>query len=446
MIFDKINFFRSVAYGLRPHYSALFRQFSREALAWEKLSVPERKEWILQRCRTLVCFAYENVPFYRDYYRQKHFSPDALHSFADLRRIPVIDKKTLCQVPLERRTSTVLPRYCVNTGGSSGVSLGFYVDRHLGPKERAYMHYMWHSVLGFKPSMTRLRLTGRSNIQAGIDYSYFQNIINWDIYSDFSKVAAAFKSAAQHLPPVYFLHGYPSALYEFALYCETDAELYSLLKRNLQGILFCSEFPFDRWRDKIEAVFGVKTLSWYGHTEACILAYEKREKKHYVPLQSYGLAEILPVDGNECHLVGTDYFNFASPLIRYDTEDLADQCEFESELLTSFQIKNGRAGQFIHDRNNKKIALTGLIFGRHHKLFDYCSNIQIAEVKPGEAVVLYVLKNSMQSLKNPEALFNTENVDIQFEFREIPAPIRTKRGKVHLLVPLTQLTADECTK
>ena len=115
-----------------------------------------------------------------------------------------------------------------------------------------------------------------------------------------------------------------------------------------------------------------------------------------------------------------------------------EQCEYDSEILTSFQIKNGRAGQFIQDRNNKKIALTGLIFGRHHKLFDYCSNIQLAEVEPGKAIVFYVLKKELP-LKDPGSLFNAENVDIQFEFNEIPAPIRTKSGKVHLLVSLNKM-------
>ena len=437
-MFRSTNFFRWIAYELRPHYSGLFRQFSKDVLAWEKLSVQEQKVLIFQRCSSLVNFAYAHVPFYRDYYKRNHFTPDQLRSFSDLKRIPIVNKKTLSNVPLEQRTSSILPHYYLNTGGSSGISLDFYTDRHLSPKERAYMHYMWYSVLGFDSSMTRLRLTGRSDIQNGIDYTYFQNVISWDIYTDFPQVAAILKNNHQHMPSIYFLHGYPSALYEFALYCEKDLELHSLLKKKLKGILFCSEFPFDMWRDKIETVFGVKTLSWYGHTEACVLAYEKKEKKYYVPFQSYGFAEAFSAEGNEYHLVGTDYFNFASPFIRYDTEDLVEQCEYDSEILTSFQIKNGRAGQFIQDRNNKKIALTGLIFGRHHKLFDYCSNIQVAEVEPGKAIVFYVLKKELP-LKDPGSLFNAENVDIQFEFNEIPAPIRTKSGKVHLLVSLNRM-------
>ena len=36
-------------------------------------------------------------------------------------------------------------------------------------------------------------------------------------------------------------------------------------------------------------------------------------------------------------------------------------------LVKEFAIKEGRSGDFIEDRNGKKIPLTALIFGRHHK-------------------------------------------------------------------------------
>lgn len=432
-----------MAYELRPHYSKKFRYFSSHIPDWEKLSTEEKKELIFQKCKDIVNFAYTNTVFYHDYYKLNHFSPDTLHSFSDLMRIPVVNKKILSNVPLELRSSKCSPRFYFNTGGSSGTPFGFYEDCNLGPKEWAHLIYMWQKSEGFSTNMTRLRLTGRSNIRNKLNYYYFQNVIDWDIYSEFHEVADVFKDNYYNIPPVRFLHGYPSALYELALYCEKDSDFCALLKKNLKGILLCSEFPYKLWRNKIESVFGKKTFSFYGHTEACILAGEDEKMERYFPLSSYGWAETLSMNGEECHLVGTDYYNFASPLIRYDTEDLVEQCEYDSDLLTSFQIKNGRAGQFIHDWNNKKIALTGLIFGRHHKLFDYCSNIQIAEVKPGNAIVFYVLKKSEENLENAGSLFNAENVNIQFEFQKIPSPIRTKSGKVHLLVSVNKNTAND---
>lgn len=79
------------------------------------------------------------------------------------------------------------------------------------------------------------------------------------------------------------------------------------------------------------------------------------------------------------------------PLIRYDTGDLVEATKrTEGGLVTEFAIKEGRSGDFIEDRNGKKIPLTGLIFGRHHKAFDSADYIQIGQSEPGKAT-LYIM-------------------------------------------------------
>jgi phenylacetate-CoA ligase len=85
------------------------------------------------------------------------------------------------------------------------------------------------------------------------------------------------------------------------------------------------------------------------------------------------------------------------------------------------------------DKNNVKIPLTGLIFGRHHRLFDLCQYVQVKQSNSGEATILYVSEND---LKNDEltSMFDSSNVDIDFHFEKISNPILTKSGKINLLV------------
>jgi len=120
-------------------------------------------------------------------------------------------------------------------------------------------------------------------------------------------------------------------------------------------------------------------------------------------------------------------------MIRYDTEDEVTDPQFENSVLASFRLDKGRGGQFIVDRGGKKIPLTGLVFGRHHHLFDLCSHIQVYQPEPGEALILFVPLNGSPCTE-PQQHFNSKNVDIQFRFCMLEEPIRSPSGKVHILV------------
>ena len=80
-------------------------------------------------------------------------------------------------------------------------------------------------------------------------------------------------------------------------------------------------------------------------------------------------------------------------------------------------------------------SLTGLIFGRHHELFDFASHLQVYQSKAGFATILVSASpQSSLSVDSIECLFDSEGVSISFEFVLLHAPLRTKLGKVPLLV------------
>ena len=131
----------------------------------------------------------------------------------------------------------------------------------------------------------------------------------------------------------------------------------------------------------------------------------------------------------------------ASPLIRYDTEDSIDDMVLTDGILSSFTIKDGRSGQFITDMTGKNIPLTGLIFGRHHALFEYCSHIQLCQREKGEALVLYTALGMLPENFRAEEYFDVSNVDIKFNFKKIDNPVKTPAGKINLLVRPEDLSA-----
>jgi phenylacetate-CoA ligase len=401
---------------------------------FDSWNIEQRQHFIFQNMKQNVDHAYFNIPFYRDHYDKNGFKPSDLESFCDIKTIPVINKSLLLEYPIEKRCYQVKGALKVNTGGSSGHVLAFYTDS-IGTQsnERIHMETIWKK-LGYRNSDLKLVLNGQSKVKDGIDFCFRSNSIRQDIYKDFDKLSPKLKHIARNTK-IRFLHGYPSILYEFALYCdEHDHELREILKNSLKGAFLGSEYPHKWFRDKIESVFKIETVNWYGHTEGAVLAYEKKEKFRYYPFNTYGFAEVT----DEGHLMASSYYNHVSPFIRYDTEDNITDVNEEDGFLISFSIKDGRSGEYIIDKNGKRISLTALIFGRHHRLFDYCSHIQICQMIKGQAIVIYVPKEKKTDF-NPEALFDSGNIEMEFSFRRISDPIKTKTGKLNLLIAPNQL-------
>jgi phenylacetate-CoA ligase len=417
-------------YDFRPGVGGVYRQRKFEIAKYDSYSLEERQNFVFQQIKSIVNFAYQKVPAYKDYYNRQGFHPDSLLSFDDIKRIPLTSKSILNQYPIEERSYPKKGRYIVNTGGSSGTPFGFYIEPSSMGHEWAHMHTIWNK-LGFKVSDLKLVFGGRSNIKNFVDYDAVRNSFGLDLYADYKDVSAKLKKILKRYK-IKYLHGYPSSIYDFAVFCnEQDNELRDMLAKQLKGAFMGSEFPHPHYREVIENVFGIDTISWYGHTERCVLAYEKNEKFVYEPFQTYGYAEEVNSDGKN-ELVATSYYNEASPLIRYNTNDEITETTSEGGILQSFQMKGGRSGEFVIDRDGKKINLTGLIFGRHHELFNESKYIQVKQIEPGVIEIHYVA-NAL-SADRAATLFDSNNVNMDISFVQRDEPVRTVAGKVGLLI------------
>lgn len=425
--------FAYIPFGWRPMVGKQYRAKQKEMRTYDNMSAGERKQFIFQHMYKIVAYALENIKFYQEFYAKKGFKLEDLKSFDDIEKIPIITKQDLLEYSIEDRTNMAVKKYKVNTGGSSGYTLSFYHSPDRIGTGWAHYHRMWGR-LGFKPYKLRMTLGGRSNIKGGLWYEFARHAIALDMYKPYGETAPKLKKFLKR-HKCYFLHGYPSVMADLAAYCEKDEELRALLKKGLQGAFLNSEFPYPMYRDKIEQVFGIKTQSFYGHTESCVMAWEDDDEKFlYHPYQTYGYGEAIKNDSGKYDLIGTAYDNIASPLIRYNTKDIIDNPKYEDGILTSFYIYEGRSNQVVVDKNGRNISLTGLIMGRHHQLMEQSSHIQVSQKEEGKATIYYVPLPNVK-MDNPASLFDSSNVEIDFEYKKIDAPLRTKAGKVILLVP-----------
>lgn len=424
------QFINKIPYSSRPGLGEIYKKRKNEIGYLEKANIEIAQDFVFSNIKQLVDFSFVNIPFYKEHYNRCGFDPGMLKTFNDIATIPIINKAILNNYLLEDRSYNSPGRYLVNTGGSSGTPFGFYIQPDSMGHEWAHMHTIWEQ-LGYKPTDLKMVFGGRSDVKNVVEYDVVRNHFAIDIYADYDDIGKALKKILSKYE-IKYLHGYPSSIYDFALYCEkNDEELLTTLKSKLVGAFLGSEYPHKHYRDKIEKVFEIRTVSWYGHTERAILAYERSEPFRYSPFLSYGFTEAIENAEGTFDLIGTSYYNFASPLIRYNTEDIVESPLTSNGILKSFQILKGREGEFVVDRAGKRINLTGLIFGRHHQLFNHSDFIQVRQVGEGNIEILFVSK---AEIKFPEEYFDSENLNFNIRFVQLDEPIRTLSGKVNLLV------------
>ena len=390
------------------------------ALEWSDAA---KERYSIDRFRKVFEYARQKFPCYRELYEKAGVLDLEIKSFADIPKIPTIDKAWARAHFQEFKGA-----YRLNTGGSSGEPTAFWADADCWAREWAHMHTIWE-MLGYDYRDIKLAIRGKNLGKRPFSYNPVHNeyIINTYLsVKDYApKLERLFKKRN-----VKWFHGYPSSIYQFILECEVafGKDRVKELFGGVKGLLLSSEFPLPYMKEKFDE-YGLKWISWYGHTEMCVLAYDKDCTNRYRPFATYGLAEV-----ENGHLIGTSFHNFDMPLIRYDTGDLVEATKVsDGGMVEEFAIKEGRSGDFIEDKNGKKIPLTALIFGRHHKAFDVADYIQIGQAEPGKAT-LYVTAKAGVINASLSSLFDLSNVNVDFEFKILDQPVRTSLGKLKLRV------------
>jgi phenylacetate-CoA ligase len=161
----------------------------------------------------------------------------------------------------------------------------------------------------------------------------------------------------------------------------------------------------------------------------CILAYDKYKNNNYKPFLTYGYAEV------ENHfLIGTSFNNLDMPLIRYNTQDIVIPTINNNGLLDSFKISEGRIGDFVYDKEEKRIPLTGLIYGRHHKIFNVADHIQVSQKENGKCTIFLSIRNNKMASEQLNNMIDFSNVNIEYKIHVIDSPILTSSGKLKLKI------------
>lgn len=407
-----------------------YSRMKAECAASEGWDQSQREQYAVEHFRRIFEYARDHFSSYRDLYASAGVHDLKIVSLADIAKVPMIDK-----IWTRQHFNEFHGTYKLNTGGSSGTPTPFWMDRNCWAREWAHFHCMWGGI-GYRYTDLKLAIRGKNLGSRPFLYNPVHNEYVINTYLDVKDYASELNELfAKRV--VRWFHGYPSSIYQFIVECESvyGENATKDLFKNVKGLLLSSEYPHPYMVEKFWH-YNLNFLSWYGHSEMAILARGDKELVYH-PYLTYGLSEV--VDGR---LVGTSFHNFDMPLIRYDTGDLVESvsCNDYSTVNPEFRIKEGRNGDFIEDAYGKKIPLTALIFGRHHRAFDVADYIQIGQKEPGKAIIYVTMKcgNDVVGTSDIRGLFDLTNINVEFDYVKISKPILTTMGKLRLKVsPVT---------
>jgi phenylacetate-CoA ligase len=186
----------------------------------------------------------------------------------------------------------------------------------------------------------------------------------------------------------------------------------------------------------IQQAWGVYPLQHYGMAEAVANISECQHGRLHVD-EDFAVVEFIPnPDGPGFKIIGTNFTNLATPLLRYDVQDLV--------TLTDVTCACGRPGRVVASVDGREedyiILRNGARLGRMDHIFKDSVNIREAQLyqkNPGE-MTIRVVRSERYSKADETALLNEvqkrvgSNIEMRVEYVERLE--RSSTGKLRFVI------------
>lgn len=418
-----------------------YRQFKTLAEEGEGWSRQQIQEYQFQEVRRVLLHARDHCAFYRQQFAVAGFDPAKFNSLADLEKAPLLTKARLIE-DRERMLSDAFPqsaRLYITTGGSTGVPVGFYLQKGISrPKEQAFLEAAWKRA-GFFDSARLALLRGHvTTARADGRISSYDATRDWLMLSSYHLTQDRLHHYLDELERFQpdLLYVYPSSALRLVELLQAAGRSWTL---PLRAVLCGSERLTEPQRQILEGTFKCRAYSWYGHSERVVLAAEGRQTNHYYFVPQYGYVEFGPPNAEGLReVIGTSFHNLVMPLIRYRTGDYvrlaSDSAPKEYPVPTALEIA-GREQEFLVSATGRKISLTA--FNMHDAIFNDLYAVQFYQERPGSAEFRYVAGPGFQSSRLQTIRTGIERKlgdDFSVELKAVREVEKTSAGKHKWLV------------
>lgn len=322
-----------------------------------------------KKLRKLISHSFKNVPFYRELFIDLNIKPEEIQTKEDLKRLPIITKEELKRKRNKHKATNINSRDLIlsSSSGSTGEPFQFFSTKASESMLKAAVlraRYWMGYKLGNR--YVKLSMNPRGNFVKKI-----QDKLNNSLYLSSQQLTEdSFDKIADNLMqfnPV-FICGYPVPLMFLSEQIAKKNGHYpnkALISINTSGSTLSEEI-----REKIERIFNVKIFDSYSCEGGT--TFDQCEKLHnYHPAEEYAISEFIEdaytnIDPDKpLRHITTDLHNYASPFIRYDTQDYvvlndSKPCNCGRKYINIKKIK-GRDGDILKTPSGKYLITENFV-------------------------------------------------------------------------------------
>lgn len=294
----------------------------------------------------------------------------------------------------------------VVTSGSTGTPFKVYHDKNKKFRNNADTIY-FASLAGFNigDRLIYMKIFAKQKMASPFHY-WMQNIQPVDVIKLNDKQMDEFINQMENSSASFGFLGYSSA---FELLCHyLDKNRKDKVRAKVKSIISMSEGLNDYTKSTMEKFFGVPALSRYSNLENGIIAQQtlKDDPLFLINTASYHI-EILKIDGDEPakdgelgRIVVTDLFNYAMPMIRYDTGDIgAIVTDSKYPGRKYFSKIEGRKLDMLYDTKGNIVSS----YIMYKNMWQYTEIKQYQLIQEGEKEYLFKI-NAEDSFKKESQL------------------------------------------
>ena len=400
-----------------------------------KAELADHQNRCLQR---IVRHSALNVPYYHDLFRGLRLRPEHITTAADLKHLPLMDKQTVRDnfdrlIAPNRRN--LLCRVA-ETSGSTGTPGRFMRDYGAINFENAAVWRHWRAA----GDQCDKRVTLRGDIIVPVAQTqppfWKYNAPNRELLMSAYHLSLA--NARAYVDRIVAFE--PAVLYAYPSAASVLARLFGALgvRHRFPLVFTSSESLSPEMRRLIEDAFEAKVYDWYGQAER-VAALGQCRCGSYHAQEDYSLVELVD-SPNGCEIVGTHFYNFVMPLLRYRTGDEVrpgdGACACGSAFRTVAAV-HGRNPGVLMTSDGVQIPITNHM----PRGVDNLLETQFVQEKAGE-VIVKVVTNGRFTDRDRAAL--TQGVlehtspHMKVEVREVDHIPRGPNGK---FVPIVSTLA-----
>lgn len=412
----------SVKYILRS-YPIIF-SYIRKVNKLYRMTNDELHNYQEKQFLMLFEYAYDNSPFYKQFYKEAGISKNDIKCLEDIKKLPILTKDILKKHSDDILTAAKWKLLRGTTSGTTGTPLTFYWDRKCVLMSQAYL-FVSRLRNGFKLGQPIVSLRGkldRNQLSLKLDISNTLYLSSYCINE--KSIEIYYNKIINHHPVA--IEGYPSSLYSLALFMEKAG-----LKLKIPVAFTSSETLFHYQRNLIEKQLGTEIYDYYGMGERTISLYESNDHCGYYEWPGYSINEYYE-DGEIC----TSLINKGFPLIRYRSNDIIELAESNNEnpRIIAKRIL-GRVDDFLICKDGSRVTRVDFVEdGKHIKA---CQWIQ---KEKGKLLILIVPDDGFSDKDKEFVLDETikrvgeNNMDIEVKLAKLDELRLTKSGKFRLIV------------